>query len=653
VTFLSPWAAITAAALAVPALLFLYFLKLRRFPVRIPSTLLWRKSVEDLQVNAPFQRLRITLLLLLQLFILACFILALGQPVIRGQFRAGDRLIVIIDRSASMNARDDDSAAGRTRLERAKESALDLVDRLGSAENPAEAMVIAFAGSPAVIHPFDGDRRSLRDAIRGIEPTEEPGDLGRALELADAYAVRRDEDEPAPIVAIMSDGGVEPPNGETRGRFRVRAGEVRFIQIVPGATAGNLGIVSMSARRRFDDPARVDLFIRAVNSGPLPIETSVTVRVDDRVDAVRTLTIPPAEEEGAPGEATESFDLEMAGGALITASLGFRDALATDDVASVLMPAPRPPAILVVARDGAPDPFVLNLLETAEPGALDVRSPASYEQGAATGEAPGAYDLIVFDRAAPTRLPRVACLFFGALPPGVVPADAESEPQAMRIASWNRAHPLMRHVELDDIVVEGFAAFALPDNMTSQAVELASTRRGPVVGAIESGDVLHVFAGFELMRSNWPADISLLIFFQNVLDHALGPRAGAESISFRTGEAARVAVDPSADQLVVSGPVDSALDVAGRDRLVLPAFRMAGVYSVQGAQEPLGRIAVNLASSAESDLRPRPGLVINADSVDAEDADSVAARELWPWLVAAAFLLLLLEWVVYTIKARG
>src|SRR5918911_3181396 len=98
--------AMIAAALAVPALLVLYFLKLRRREVPISSTLLWRKAIQDLQVNAPFQKLRRNLLLLLQLLLLALLCLALSRPVTNYTPGAGKTSVILIDRSASMAAKD-------------------------------------------------------------------------------------------------------------------------------------------------------------------------------------------------------------------------------------------------------------------------------------------------------------------------------------------------------------------------------------------------------------------------------------------------------------------------------------------------------------------------------------------------------------------
>ncbi len=78
--------------LSVPlGIIALYFLKLRRQPMEVPSTLLWRKSIDDLHVNSPWQRIRQSLLLYLQLLIVAFFLISIlrraGAAV---NFSAGD-----------------------------------------------------------------------------------------------------------------------------------------------------------------------------------------------------------------------------------------------------------------------------------------------------------------------------------------------------------------------------------------------------------------------------------------------------------------------------------------------------------------------------------------------------------------------------------
>src|SRR3954470_17677305 len=105
-TFTNWPAGAIAAAVVVPSLLVLYFLKLRRREMAVPSTLLWRKAIQDLQVNAPFQKLRRNLLLLLQLLLLLFLLLALSRPVSNYTPGPGKTTVYLIDRSASMSARD-------------------------------------------------------------------------------------------------------------------------------------------------------------------------------------------------------------------------------------------------------------------------------------------------------------------------------------------------------------------------------------------------------------------------------------------------------------------------------------------------------------------------------------------------------------------
>src|SRR3954470_8696263 len=103
--FLNWKIAALAAAVAIPALLVLYFLKLRRREMPVSSTILWKKAIQDLQVNAPFQKLRRNLLLFLQLLLLALLLLALAKPGATVTPTPGQTTAILIDRSASMAAK--------------------------------------------------------------------------------------------------------------------------------------------------------------------------------------------------------------------------------------------------------------------------------------------------------------------------------------------------------------------------------------------------------------------------------------------------------------------------------------------------------------------------------------------------------------------
>src|SRR5438477_11756226 len=119
-TFLNAWTAAAAAAVVVPSLLILYFLKLRRREIPVSSTLLWKKAIQDLQVNAPFQRLRRNLLLFLQLLLLLLLCFAFARPIANMTPGAGKLTVILIDRSASMSATD---LKGHSRLDEAKKRA--------------------------------------------------------------------------------------------------------------------------------------------------------------------------------------------------------------------------------------------------------------------------------------------------------------------------------------------------------------------------------------------------------------------------------------------------------------------------------------------------------------------------------------------------
>ena len=79
-SFDQPWGLFFS--LLLPAIIILYLLKLKRIDKPISSILLWRRSLQDLKANTPFQKLRRNLLLFLQLLATAIGVFALMAPIL-------------------------------------------------------------------------------------------------------------------------------------------------------------------------------------------------------------------------------------------------------------------------------------------------------------------------------------------------------------------------------------------------------------------------------------------------------------------------------------------------------------------------------------------------------------------------------------------
>src|SRR6516225_8776167 len=117
------WASLLLV-LAPFLIILLYFLKLKRKPLQVPSTFLWRKSIEDLHVNSLFQWLRDNVLLLIQLLTVLVLIYAVMAFQVHGSTSSGKHFILLIDNSASMAVNDVEPS----RLEAAREEALREID---------------------------------------------------------------------------------------------------------------------------------------------------------------------------------------------------------------------------------------------------------------------------------------------------------------------------------------------------------------------------------------------------------------------------------------------------------------------------------------------------------------------------------------------
>ena len=652
--WLAPTTGLIAAAIAVPALLALYFLKLKRREVLISSTLLWKRAVQDLQVNAPFQRLRRNLLLLLQMLTLALLLVALGRPILSMVTGPAVRHVILIDRSRSMTASD----VAPTRLDEAKRQALRLVDSLRAkrtwyfADESDQAMVIAFDSGAKVLTNFTADKDQLKAAIDAIEPTDGRTRLSEALSVARAFATpagketnNRTDKTPAQL-DLFSDGRIGDLD-----RLIVNEGELVYHAI--GKSAANVGIVAMQARRSYEQPDKLNVFADIENSGDAAVTCDVQLAIDGQVKSVRALDIPPrATDErgrpGKPGHAAVSFLLSYPEGGVLEVRLAAQDDLPSDNAAWAVLLPPKRLSALLVTTGNEPLRAALKASPLAQ---LRAVTPAEFDKmdmDALSVEQP--YGLIVLDNHAPAKLPRGSFLVFGK-PPEASGATAPVELKAQSVVDWQSKHPILNFVNLDNL----YAARAWQLKLPRDAVVLAEFGDGPALSLVRRGGDVFLLAGFDVQQSNWPFDAGFVMFCYNVATFFGSELAGDAGAGLEVGQPITVAARGGPKEGTLTGP-----GLAGEKVTADPAGRFrwartgrAGVYRLAAGDLPEARFAVNLLDADESDIAPAAELAFAGQVVKAEQGEgSLGNREIWPFLVALGLVLLCIEWYVYNARVR-
>lgn len=736
ISFASWPLALGVAAIAVPALILLYLLKLRRRDMEISTTLLWKKAVQDLQANAPLQRLRKNILLLLQLLVLAALIFALAEPVMKSASFTGQKHVILIDRSASMATLDASENPNRreTRLEEAKRQALVMVESLrepgliAKATNAVgdEAMVIAFDNVSDVRQSFTSDKQKLRAAIESITQSDAPTSMGEAMRLAKAHAPKRLHVENnqtqvieglsggAPIaIHLFSDGRVPDADAAKP------SPEDSFVfHRIGSEKSGNVGITSVRAQRSYENPNALSFFVGLQNSDPAERTVDVELVVEGSVAGIKQVTMPgatkPAAEaavagssppkpdrpQGAnadtageeqqrltadlnPGVGGVVFNVEREDALLAeirlrapTGSGGDLDAFPTDDRVYVNAGPAKKLRVTIVTSGSL---FLSSALAGLPLAELKTVTPTEYKALADKGTTLPA-DVIILDGTLPTAsanapaagLPPGRYLILNAVPTPKAATDQSPAPLTDKgkggnatIVDWQRTHPALRNVGLDSVFLAETRDVDVRPGST--AVTLARTERGPAIIELSSGPTRALIVPFDIGATNWPLDVSFVVFLASAIDYLGGESlagstdtpqmgstiserlpAGATDIRLiAPGETAEANLTPMPDGSVVFGPV-----------------RRAGVYrlSWKGPAAPgdlvdgsraVRRVPANLLDAPESVVASKQTIALASRIVNAAGSDAFKGdQKLWPWLLLACALMLMIEWYVYNKKTH-
>lgn len=601
-SFLNPWALFWI--LATGPVILMYFLKLKRKKLPVSSTWLWTRSIQDIRVNAPFQKLRSSLLLFLQILLIVVAAFALSDPIGRTTPPEEKRWVFLIDRSASMQSKD----VKPSRLAKAKETAKELLKSCGPRD---EVMVVAFSNRAQVMTPLTADRGAVERAIDAVEPADTVTRIQEAFRIA-ASAVQPYKSR---SIIILSDGRFEP----------IQAGadqiDLKYVPIGTGAKNAAVTAIEVKKPQKADEPwsvfAQLDLF-----SGE-ETEVPVELHVNGELKSVKKVKM------AANASGAVLFEVAKPEPEVVEVKIRMDDDLDTDNRAWAVV-RPERPKLLVAG----PGNFFLDKA-LAQVRDMDAFSAEDFSK-ASTGD----YDIVVLNGILPENLPEGRYLILGELPrwEGL---KAEGEVAQPAVMDWDRRHPVARMINFSGLYVKSVPKIALP-GFAAPIVE--GPDNAPLIFSWEKGRTRAVVVAFKLLDSDWPLRLSFPLFLSNALEW-LRDEGRAQP---RPGEALRIRLADDETEVEVEGPggrKQRLTGESGRD-VVYGDTDRCGLYTVK-RKKGLQRMALNLLDPQESRGTIEPEIRTVTGQVTAASAVPPVVRPYWRWLALGALLLLLVEWGVY------
>ncbi len=653
--FLAPLALI--GLLAVPLIIAFYMLRLRR-PVRsVSSTYLWQQLVRDVEANAPWQKLKRSLLLLLQLLLAVLLAFVVARPFSEHTAGLARDLVLVVDASASMSSTD----VFPDRLTAAKRAA---IEQMANVPSDGRVSVVAAGETARVIANEATDRGRIARAIESITASTSASDLTDALKLAGELAERA---RGAEVLVVTDDAGSTVPE---------LALEVPVRVLTVGRERDNQAIAALAVRA---DPSGLKrtLFTSVANYSSSIVMRRLQILADGIPVTARDLVLDPLT------RADVVIDELPAGAQVVEARLsapaesiesGPTDYLALDDAAWAIVPPDRLRRVLLVGPGNVYLQNAFSLLPNVE---LYGATPEEYPT--TTGKE--LFDLVVFDGYLPAELPRKPILAFA--PPqtsalGVVNGTLDE----FGMGQLPTDDPILRGVDLTRLHIARTQAIDLPD----WARPVIPGSDGPLLYAgLREGVPTAVFA-FDLRQSDLPLQVAWPIMVSNLAGELLG--LSAQTLDpLPPSSPVDIPIAPDSQGVRVTLP-DGSVEIippaaTGASSVTFVSTRQLGVYraevispptpsaspgasptpsptvsptpdpsaspGVATTDEPL-LFAVDLFSPDESNIRPGDGARIGSlgTNTPTDPAAAGTARdEFWPLLVALTLLFLVVEWLVY------
>ncbi|MGE0712865.1 MAG: VWA domain-containing protein [Planctomycetota bacterium] len=520
--FLAPQLLWWIAGLGALALA-LYLFRRRPKQVRVSTLPFFKSLAKVYQESAWLRRLKKLVSFLLTAIVILAASAALARLVIAPKSDELHSVIVLLDTSASMGAKD---AEGKTRLERAQEW---VQERLPGLPPGVAVMVMRYDRRPEILLPHSYDRRAAAKALAAVTVRPLAGDARAALELAKRLAALeapstiwhltdRPAEDPAAGVAPLESGSAAPSAAASPGPAagmgpgtgpgsgvaplisggRVPEGEVTVQTIDLGLpTPRNVGVTALSLRPQPLEHGKAEAFIEVQGApvGAAPYEVQLELLREGELVLLQQLSVAPGGTERllVPVDANQ--------GPTVTIRLkADGDVLPADDTVHARLPEARPVRVAWITPPKQSDPFTqLALSALQEEGELEVFQvdPARWPLVPSDGRP---FDVAIFDQWLPEAWDEALQAIVIDPPRALGPIHAARLERPLpldALRAVSEGHPLLYGVASQRVSLHQTVVLEATGALTPLWVGPA----GPVMSAGEVKGQRLVVLGFSALRS--------------------------------------------------------------------------------------------------------------------------------------------------------
>ena len=592
-SFLYPTAFVGLISLG--AIILMYMLKQKQTIEAFSTTMLWEKAVLRTMANKPWQKLRKSLLMLLQLIIAALIVFALAHPFIASGKQSG-HFVLIVDASYSMQAVDE----APLRFESARERAAEFIN--SSAAGSVYTVVCADNSPYIAVNAAENKQQAIAE-----------------LDKLSPANTETDQDSLKSILNALNQGG-----DVQFVAFSGKGYEFEGLDIANYSVGQPVENIALTGIAHSVDSDRVVVMVKVKNYGNEPVENTLSLYADGTLFDMKAFEL----------EAFGSMDIFFTnvpyGSVRLSAELRDEDALPVDNYRYDVVKYASTRQAVLFTKGNVFLESALKLIPSIELYKGDLE-----DINAAEG-----YYLYIYDGVLPDSLPLDGhAIVFNP------PEDMESIPvgESFYVDEFSvNDRSFLSNIDEFEFGIAQSKELIMPENATL----ILSAYGNAIAYSAEEGGTKKVVFGFDLHETDLPLKKEFPIFIYNLIGYFVPDRVYQGS-EINSGDSVWINVYPDADNVNIITPDEKTVTIVPPN----PAESFSntesiGIYTVEQILKEktiYDEFPVNLKIGESSNLLE--GYVDAYQAIQTQQMGS-GRRNITNIAIILCIALVMLEWYV-------